>query len=102
ESFPGMQIFANPDFYMPLAMAPVFSTNPRKHFFEDRDDRELSVKARSKPGATLQQARNELTLLARGFELDYPELNRNRGAAVRTHFEMLTRTDTDASPWKFM
>jgi len=29
ETFPGMQIFANPDFYMPLAMAPLFSTNPR-------------------------------------------------------------------------
>ncbi len=102
ESFPGMQIFANPDFYTPLAMAPVFSTNPRKHFFEDRDDRELSVKARLRAGVTQRQAQNELTLLARGFERDYPELNRNRGAAVRTQFEMLTRTDTDASPWKFM
>ena len=52
DTFPGMQIFANPDFYMPLAMAPVFSTNPQKHFFEDRDDRELSVKARLKRGTT--------------------------------------------------
>ncbi len=101
DSFPGLQIFANPDFYMPLAMAPVFSTNPRKHFFEDRDDRELSVKARLLPGVTERQAQNELTLLARGFERDYPELNRNRGAAVRTHFEMLTRSDTAATPWKF-
>ncbi len=102
ESFPGMQIFVNPDFYMPLAMAPVFSTNPRKHFFEDRDDRELSVKARLRPGVTQRQAQSDLALLAKGFERDYPELNRNRGAAVRTHFEMLTRNDTDASPWKFM
>ena len=101
ESFPGMQIFANPDFYMPLAMAPVFSTNPRKHFFEDRDDRELSVKARLRPGVTERQAQSDLALLAKGFERDYPELNRNRGAAVRTHFEMLTRSDTAASPWKF-
>ena len=53
ESFPGMQIFVHPDFYMPLAMAPVFSTNPQKNFFEDRDDRELNVKARLKPGTTL-------------------------------------------------
>ena len=102
ESFPGMQIFVNPDFYMPLAMAPVFSTNPRKHFFEDRDDRELSVKARLRPGVTQRQAQSELALLAKGFERDYPELNRNRGAAVRTQFEMLTRDDTDASPWKFI
>ena len=60
ETFPGMQIFAHPDFYMPLAMAPVFSTNLQKNFFEDRDDRELNVKARLKPGTTLQQAQNEL------------------------------------------
>jgi len=102
DTFPGMQIFANPDFYMPLAMAPVFSTNPQKHFFEDRDDRELSVKARLKPGKTTQQAHGELAVLAQDFERDYPQLNRNRGAAVRTHFEMLTRNDANASPWKFL
>jgi macrolide transport system ATP-binding/permease protein len=102
DTFPGMLIFANADFYMPLAMAPVFSTNPRKHFFEDRDDRELSVKARLRPGATEGQAHSELTVLAQNFERDYPELNRNRGAAVRTQFEMLTRTDSNASPWKFL
>ena len=56
ETFPGMDIFAHPDFYMPLAMARVFSTDRQKNFFEDRDDRELNVKARLKPGATLQQA----------------------------------------------
>jgi len=102
DRFPGMQIFVNPDLYMPLAMAPVFSTNPRKHFFEDRDDRELSVKARLRAGTTVRQAQSELAVLAQNFEGDYPQFNRNRGAAVRTHFEMLTRTDTDASPWKFM
>jgi predicted permease len=102
DTFPGMQIFANPDFYMPLAMAPVFSTNPQKHFFEDRDDRELSVKARLKRGKTTQQADSELAVLAQNFERDYPQLNRNRGAAVRTQFEMLTRNDANASPWKFL
>jgi predicted permease len=99
ETFPGMFIFARPDFYMPLAMARVFSTNPLKSFFVDRDDRELSVKARLKRGTTLRQARNELALLARDFEREYPKLNRGRGAAVRTQFEMRTRDD-DAN-WKF-
>jgi predicted permease len=101
-TFPGMQIFINPDFYMPLAMAPVFSTDPRKHFFEDRDDRELSVKARLRPGATERQAQSDLVLLAKNFERDYPQLNRNRGAAVHTHFQMLTRNDAQAGPWKFL
>jgi predicted permease len=99
ETFPGMYIFFRPDFYIPLAMARVFSTNPQKDFFEDRDDRELNVRARLKPGVTLQQARNELAVLAKNFESEYPKLNRDRGAAVHTQFEMRTRDD-DAN-WKF-
>ena len=99
ETFPGLLIFGHPDFYMPLAMARVFSTNRQKNFFEDRDDRELNVKARLKPGTTLQQAQNELALLAKNFEREYPKVNRGRGAAVHTQFEMRTRDD-DVN-WKF-
>src|SRR5271170_7557648 len=54
DTFTGMLTFGHPDFYMPLAMARVFSTNLRKNYFEDRDDRELGVKARLKPGTTLE------------------------------------------------
>jgi len=99
ESFPGMQIFVRPDFYMPLAMAHMFATDPQKNFLEDRDDRELGVKARLKPGTTRQKAQDELAALARDFEREYPGFNRDRGAAVRTQFEMRTRDD-DAN-WKF-
>lgn len=99
RGFQGMWLFMRPDFYMPLAMAPAFSTNPLKKFFEDRDDRELNVKARLKEGATVAQARNELAVLARSLEREYPEFNRDRGAAVRTQFEMRTRGD-DIN-WKF-
>jgi predicted permease len=98
ETFLGMQIFGRPDFYMPLAMARMFSINPQ-NFFEGRDDRELSVKARLKTGTTLRQARNELAVLAKNFEREYPKVNRDRGAAVRTQFEMRTRDD-DVN-WKF-
>jgi macrolide transport system ATP-binding/permease protein len=100
ESFPGILIFSRPDFYMPLAMARVFSTNPQKNFFEDRDDRELTVRARLKAGAALQASRSELAVLAQDFEREYPRLNRDRGAAVRTQFEMRTRGD--AVEWKFI
>jgi putative ABC transport system permease protein len=100
EKFPGMEIFAHPDFYIPLAMAPVFSTDLQKKFFEDRDDRELSVSARLKPGATLQQAQNELAVLAKNFESEYPKANRGRSAAVHTQFEMRTRADD--TNWKFI
>jgi putative ABC transport system permease protein len=99
ETFPGLLIFGHPDFYMPLAMARVFSTNRQKNFFEDRDDRELNVKARLRPGTTLEQAQNELAVLAKNFESEYPKLNRSRGAAVHTQFEMRTRAD-DIN-WRF-
>src|SRR6266478_2213296 len=98
ETFPGMLIFGHPDFYMPLAMSRVFSTNLQKNFFEDRDDRELNVKARLKPSTTLQQARNELAVLAKNLELEYPKVNHSRGAAVYTQFQ--TRTIEDGN-WKF-
>jgi macrolide transport system ATP-binding/permease protein len=99
ETFPGMMIFYRPDFYMPLAMAHVFSTNLQKSFFEDRDDRELTVRARLKPGVTLQRAQNELAVFAKNFEGEYPKVNRGRGAAVHTQFQMRTRED-DVN-WKF-
>ncbi len=98
ETFPGMLIFGHPDFYMPLAMARVFSTNLQKNFFEDRDDRELNVKARLKPGSTFEQAQNELVVLAKNFERQYPNINRSRGAAVYTQFQTRTREDLN---WKF-
>ena len=98
ETFPGMLIFGHPDFYMPLAMAPVFSTNLQKDFFEDRDDRELSVRARLKAGTTVQQAGNELAVLAKTFESEYPKVNRGRGATVYTQFEARTIQDSN---WRF-
>src|ERR1700730_125317 len=98
ETFPGMLVFGHPDFYMPLVMAQVFSTNLQKNFFQDRDDRELYVKARLKPGTTLEQARNELAVLGKNLEREYPQLTRGRGAAVFTQFQ--TRTIEDDN-WKF-
>jgi putative ABC transport system permease protein len=99
ESFPGLLIFSRPDFYMPLAMAGAFTADSRKNFFADRDDRGLVVRARLKAGASLAQARNELAMLARDFQREYPKSNRDRGANVRTMFEMRTQ-DTDQN-WKF-
>lgn len=100
ETFPGMEIFLRPDFYMPLATERLFSTTPQKNFFEDRDDRELTVLARLRAGTTVQQAGSELAVLAQGFERGYPTLNRDRGAAVRTQFDMRTRDDEGT--WKFI
>lgn len=99
ESFHGLQIFGRPDFYVPLAMARVVSTGAQKDFFADRDDRVLSLKGRLKRGTTLEQARSELALVGRNLARAHPEFNRDRGAEVRTQFEMRTRED-DVN-WKF-
>ena len=98
ETFPGLLTFGHPDLYVPLAMAPVFSTNLQKNFFEDRDDRELNVKARLKPGTTLEQARSELAVIAKNFESEYANVSRGRGAAVYTQFQARTIEDEN---WKF-
>ncbi len=98
-TFPGMQIFVRPDFYIPLSMARVFSTDPQKDFLEDRDDRELRVMARLGAGTTREQAQSELAVIAQDFEREYPKFNQGRGAAVRTQFEM--RTQGDDVNWKF-
>ena len=66
EAFPGMYLFARPDFYIPLAMARVFSTNPKKDFFVDRDDRELTVSARLK--GTIACARRKTSSSGAGAE----------------------------------
>jgi predicted permease len=98
ESFPGLLTFGHPDLYVPLAMAPVFSTDLQKNFFEDRDDRELHVKGRLKPGTTLEQARSEMAVIAKNFEQDYAKVSRGRGAAVYTQFQARTIEDEN---WKF-
>ena len=58
-----------------------------------------TVRARLKPSTTLQQAQNELAVLATNFEHEYPKVNHGRSAAVHTQFEMRTRDDD--TNWKF-
>jgi macrolide transport system ATP-binding/permease protein len=99
DSFPGLMIFSRPDLYLPLGMARELSIDPRKDFFEDRDDRELAVRARLAAGTPLAAARAEIAALARDFARSYPATSRDRGAGVHTFFEMRTRAD-DLN-WKF-
>jgi len=49
-----------------------------------RKDHNLHVFARLKPGVTLEQARLEISNLARRSEQDFPETEKGWGAAVRT------------------
>jgi predicted permease len=105
DSFTGLLIYNRADFYVPLAMTRVLfgggslAGKEQKNFFEDRDDRQLTVRARLKPGVTLASARSEIALVAEGFQRAYPGVSHDRGADVHTLFEM--RTQGSDVNWKF-
>jgi len=54
-----------------------------------RKDRALYVFARLKPGVTVEQARVEISNLARRSEQDFPEMEKGWGATVRTLSDFL-------------
>ncbi len=54
-----------------------------------RDDHSIIVFARLKPGVTLNEARAEMTTIARQLEVEYPKTNRGWGANVETMHESL-------------
>ncbi|HEY1251639.1 MAG TPA: ABC transporter permease [Thermoanaerobaculia bacterium] len=99
EGFTSLYIFDRPDVFVPLAMSGAFTTNPKKSFFSDRDDRELVVRGRLRRDARLGDARSELESIAKDFAREYPSTNRGRGATVRTMLEM--RTQPGDANWKF-
>ena len=57
-----------------------------------RNHRFLYLFARLAPGVTLQQARAEMTVLAKRSEADFPAIERRWGAAVRTLSDFLVHS----------
>jgi predicted permease len=91
ERFTGMAQMIRPEFYAPLMMYPRLSANPKA--LESRDNRDLTVKGRLKPGVSMAQAQAELTTFARNLQQAYPDTNKNQSMVVRTELE--TRIDQD-------
>jgi predicted permease len=67
-----------PQLWMPLTLTAADRTAAA------RKDRALYVFARLKPGVSVEQARLEISNLARRSEQDFPETEKGWGAAVRT------------------
>src|SRR4029077_14038293 len=67
-----------PQLWTPLTLTPADQTAAA------RKDRSLHLYARLKPGATLAQARAELTTLAHRAEESFPDTEKGWGASVRT------------------
>ena len=89
-SFSGMHLALPPTFYIPIAMTPSLPGG-LPNLLELRNIRGLGVRGRLKPGVSIEQARQEVTAIARGLEQAYPDTNRNYGLVVKTAFDCSTR-----------
>lgn len=67
------------DLFLPLAANPA----------AERDNHELEVLARLRPGATLDQARAEMTVIASGLATEYPATNQGWTVKVSSLFDDL-------------
>jgi predicted permease len=102
ESFTGMHLVLPPAFMIPLAMQSKLAGAVPNGLLEQRSFRYLEVRGRLKPGVSLEQARQEVSAIARGLEQTYPDTNRNFGMLVRTAFETRLDERGASAPSAFM
>jgi predicted permease len=91
EGFTGLDIFLEPAFYVPLAMAPALAPPGSPNLLDRRDIRTLRVAGRLAPGVSIPQASEEVRLIAERLARTYPATNEAHGLVVRS--EMETRMD---------
>src|SRR5262249_29674442 len=81
REFKGTEAVLALDIYIPLAI--IERLRPRfAGWWEKRDDTELRIIGRLKPGISIDQARASVDLLARQLQQQYPSTNRNMTFAV--------------------
>jgi macrolide transport system ATP-binding/permease protein len=91
EGFTGLDIFLEPAFYVPLAMAPALSAPGSPSLLDRRDLLTLRVVGRLLPGVSIQQANEDVRVIAEGLARTYPDTNEAQGLVVCTELE--TRMD---------
>jgi macrolide transport system ATP-binding/permease protein len=84
QRFTGIDHYLRPTMFVPLMMFERLAANPDWKMLEHRDDRELDVKGRLKPGVSLAEAQTELATIAASLQRAYPETNRNQSVALMT------------------
>jgi len=77
EGFYGTFVGWAMQFWVPASMEETFESGGYK--LEDRGARWIEAYVRLKPGATRQQAQQEISAVANRLALDYPATNRGRG-----------------------
>jgi len=79
RGFGGTVVGIAAEYFVPMLMQP--QALPGESL-EERNPTFIHMMGRLKPGATLEQARAEMTTIARQLEKQYPDTNRNVGAYV--------------------
>jgi predicted permease len=102
KNFTGMHLVLPPAFLIPIAMSSKLAGSPPSTLLEQRNFRYLEVRGRMKPGVSIEQARQEVSAIARGLEQAYPDTNRNFGMLVRTAFETRLDERGASAPSAFM
>jgi predicted permease len=94
QYFEGTQVSMHPEVYVPL-QAFVASAAGGQEKLEQRDDHELRVLARLKPGVSVAQARAAVNVVAGQLERQYPDTN--KGVHVITVPERFARPEPQVS-----
>jgi macrolide transport system ATP-binding/permease protein len=85
--FTGPDQFVQPSFYVPFAIMPALTSGSAVVELKKRDVHNIAVKGRLKPGVSIEQAAQEVSLIAANLARTYPDTNRNQGLTVRTEFD---------------
>jgi predicted permease len=96
-----MHLALPPAYYIPFSIA-VTLPGSFPEMLEQRTIRGLEVRARVRPKVSVDQAREEVALLANALEQAYPDTNRNVGLLVRTSFQARLDERGPSAPAAFM
>lgn len=94
ETFTGVDQYVRPNLYIPAAMSQRLTASPDNRI-EDRSNHGFSVKARLKPGVSLEQAQTELTSIWKGLEPLHAAADRGRVVRLRTELQARVVQDTE-------
>jgi macrolide transport system ATP-binding/permease protein len=101
ESFTGMHLVLHPIYYLPLAMAPAL-TGATPGLLDARGVRSVTVRGRLVPGVSLEQAQQEVAVIAADLERTYPDTNKGFQFLVRSDFRARMEERGPSAPGAFM
>ena len=98
ESFTGVYALVEFDAYLPLGM--MFPEATYRELIARRDNHDLHVIGRLKPGVSLAQAQAAVDVLARQLEKQYPDTNKTvRARVIPEHLARPEANSADSNPF---